>query len=623
MEINIGKSNVIRSNKHSNSNSKNTRHFHHPSQRRNHYNNNRPVSKASRFSTSTGNSSKDSIKKIVIRQHLTPDVVEVNGWRLPKEVAEYALANDLTEDQLYDYEGRLLEQERLDEIEFQRRRMIIASGWNEMSKCTLLPCHRVDTGDFRNQLDDATLEDLEKDVKLKLPPRSSRLWYFGFQHNWSSSVYHQQDRLDTPNRPASAASTNSQRMSKLGQSVAILKSVFTSKYRMNSGLDLAQEESDSNVHLNRHLKSVSVLRKRPLSPSDLELLRCIGLDTFVMIRFLRFCFDATFLPFIAACIILFPSYNYSNFQGDIQSQEGTTVKTQTDGYFSLTINRLEPSSDKLWICWGFTFFYLLFILRRLWIEWETFLPLRFDFLANGDVDNEKTSDSSTSYKSRAVVAPQKDVQLHLEQYRNSCLVEFIPDSHRRDRELFQFFEAVFPGQVKRAEILLNATELTTLMKKRQSLIEQYEDIYAKFSYDKKRFFQSKEGNSSGNTLSCWECLKCRACRGGPKKPEDPTLKLDDSKIFCCGKKVVKALPHILAEIKVLNRRIESEYKKVTQDKQLVEDTTLQNDLFHKTVGTAKTMITGEGSELRVRSPAYIYILHSLFLCSNSQPILDH
>ena len=109
---------------------------------------------------------------------------------------------------------------------------------------------------------------------------------------------------------------------------------------MNSGfdLDLAQSESDSNVHLNRHLKSVSVLRKRPLSPSGMELLRCIGLDTFVMIRFPRFCFDVTFLPFLAACIILFPSYNYNNFQGEIQSEQGTTVKTQTDGYFALTIN---------------------------------------------------------------------------------------------------------------------------------------------------------------------------------------------------------------------------------------------------------------------------------------------
>ena len=473
------------------------------------------------------------------------------------------------------------------------------AAWNSSNtNCNLWPkCWSyMDAGDIKNQLDSATLRDLEKDVKLRLPPRSSRFWYFGFQHHWKHKLHNSQERLETPNshnnhRPSTS---ESQRFQKLGKSVAILKSVFTSKYRMNSGLDLdlAQSESDSNVHLNRHLKSVSVLRKRPLSPSDQELLRCIGLDTFVMIRFLRFCFDVTFLPFVAACIILFPSYHSNSFQGDIQSEQGTTVKTQTDGYFAWTINRLEPRSEKLWICWGFTVLYLSFVLRRLWMEWETFLPLRFDFLANGDVvDHDILKDTtgshgshgSTRYKSKTITSPQKDTQLHLEQYRNSCLVEFIPDSHRRDYELYQFFEAVFPGQVKRAEILLNANELSNLMKKRQNLIEQYEDIYAKYSYDKKLYHQHQHKNK----------------RTRRKKPEDPTLTLESSKLSCGRKKVVKALPHLLAEIKVLNRKIDLEYKKVAMNKLSVEDTDMQNDLFHKTVGTAKTMITGEGSELRV------------------------
>lgn len=176
----------------------------------------------------------------------------------------------------------------------------------------------------------------------------------------------------------------------------------------------------------------------------------------------------------------------------------------------------------------------------------------------------------------------------------------IPDSHRRDQELFQFFEAVFPGQVKRAELLLNATELTNLMKKRQALLEKYEKIYAKFSYEKKRHWQKKEGNFTDLDSSSWECLKCRSCRDGLKKPKDPTMKLGKSNLFCCGKKVVKALPHILAEIKSLNRRIETEFKKVAKDKQLVEDREEHNDLFHKTVDTAKAMLTGKGDDLMVR-----------------------
>ncbi len=335
----------------------------------------------------------------------------MNGWRLPKEVAEYALANDLTEEQLHDYEQRLLEQERLDEIEFQRRRREMAEGWGGGRKNDFI-------GDINHQIYDASLEDLETDVRLRLPPRKPRLWYFGFEHRGAS------DPGPDPQRPDSASTSSSQRVRKIGKPVALIRNLLSSKYKMNSGINLSQDDNPENAHLNRHLKSVSVLRKRPLSASDVELLRCIGLDTFVMIRFLRFCFDVTFFPFVLACIILFPSYAYNNFQ------ETGTIATQTEGYFLVTINRLEPSSNKLWICWGYTFFYILYILRRLWIEWETFLPLRFDFLANGDVENEKPAENNNNYKSRTVTAPQNDVQLHLEQYRNSCMVEYIPDSHR-------------------------------------------------------------------------------------------------------------------------------------------------------------------------------------------------
>ena len=550
-------------------------------------------SRRSRHSNSTGdNSLKDHQKKIIIRRHLTPDVVEVNGWRLPKEVGEYAMANDLSEEQLYDYEDRLLEQERLDEIEFQQRRNDVADdGWMRGS----------DTGNFKHQLEDAALEELESDIKLRLPPRRSRFWFLGFGHNSISGL--QAHENGSAGRPNSAATTESQRASRMGKPVALLRSVLSSRYSMNAGVNLTQHDSNENVHLNRHLKSVSVLRKRPLSVSDSELLRCIGLDTFVMIRFLRFCFDITFYPFILACIVLFPTYAYNNFQGEIESGENM-VKTQTDGYFLLTINRLEPTSKKLWICWGYSILYLLFILRRVWIEWETFLPLRFDFLANGDVENEKPI-KNKNYNSRNVVEPQKDAQLHLEQYRNSCLVEYIPDSHRRDRELFQFFDAVFPGQVKRAEILLNATELTNLIKMRQEVIVKYERISAKHSYEKKRYWQIKEGAYSELERPCWECLSCRSCRRGPKKPEDPTIQLGKSGLFCCQKKAVKALPHFLAEIKRLNRKIDSEYKKVIEEKQTVEDRLEYNDLIHNTVGVAKTFLTGEGSDLKVRfMPSY-------------------
>lgn len=505
---------------------------------------------SSGYSMSSGNSPKENAKKIIVHQDLTPDVAEVNGWRLPIEVVEYALANDLSEDQLNEYEQQLIERERKDEIEFQQRRHDMAEELKR--KFYKQNKESVNTINVYYELDDVTLDELEADEKLKLPTRRSRIWYLGFRHG------------------SPLESTKPHNQSRSGISMTDIRNP---NYSLN-GFNVDEEQDELDVHLNRHLKSVTLLQKRPLSASDKELLRCIGLDTFVLIRFLRLFFNITFFGFLGASFILFPTYILNKPYYD---------EDQVQGYFMLTINRLdhETSKNYLWVCFVFALFYLVFILHLLWIEWETFLPLRFDFLANGDVENEN-EDGVKSFKSRVVLPPQDDVQLHLEQYRNSCIVEFIPDSHRRDTELFQFFDAVFPGQVKRTEVLLNTNELASLIKKRQSLIEKYERMYAQFSYENK---------------------KHRLMNQDPfKKPNDPRIRINNSKLCFCGGKMVKAFPHILATIKSLNRQIESEYKRVSQTKMSVEDRVEYNDIFHKTAGTAKALlrfVTGEGSELTV------------------------
>ncbi len=130
------------------------------------------------------------------------------------------------------------------------------------------------------------------------------------------------------------------------------------------------------------------------------------------------------------------------------------------------------------------------------------------------------------------------------------------------------------------------------------MIEEYERVYAKFAYEKKRYWQIKEGNISDLDTNRG-CCNCKPSRSEPKKPENPRIHLDKSKLICCRKKAVEALPFYLREIKNLNRRIESEYKKVTEMKQSVEDRAEYNDIYHTTVDVAKTFLTGEGSELQV------------------------
>jgi hypothetical protein len=133
-----------------------------------------------------------------------------------------------------------------------------------------------------------------------------------------------------------------------------------------------------------------VHNKHPLTVADQELLRCVGLDLFVSLRFLRFCFDVSFYPFLAALVILIPTYYTNDYEG--------TATNVTNGYFQFTMNRLQNGSPRLWICFVFSLCFYLGVLRRLWVEWETFIPLRYEFLANGDSEAIKEQDHVEQYR---------------------------------------------------------------------------------------------------------------------------------------------------------------------------------------------------------------------------------
>ena len=101
-------------------------------------------------------------------------------------------------------------------------------------------------------------------------------------------------------------------------------------------------------------------------------------------------FSATSAAVYAAsvcCFFLFPVYRTNPWDG-ISTEEGVEP-TLVDGYFSVTMNSLEPRSPRLWVCWFFGFAFFAWILRRQWMEWETFITLRYNFLANGDVEVEE------------------------------------------------------------------------------------------------------------------------------------------------------------------------------------------------------------------------------------------
>jgi hypothetical protein len=216
-----------------------------------------------------------------------------------------------------------------------------------------------------------------------------------------------------------------------------------------------------------------------LTPAEEELLRCAGLDTYLMIRFARFGFDVCFYPFLFACATVFPIYLSCDIDKifQVQSESGevlasASVNMVIDGFFSLTINRIPPGSWKMYWVVVFNFFLYFFVLRRLWLEWEIIIKLRHRFLSNGDENFHKNP-------------------TYLMKYRNSVFVECVPKPQRSDRNIREVFEQLFPGQIANAEMLIDTMELENVLDKRRVFIEKFESAEAKYQYQHWKYYNGQ------------------------------------------------------------------------------------------------------------------------------------
>ena len=273
------------------------------------------------------------------------------------------------------------------------------------------------------------------------------------------------------------------RLSATGASVT--NYVKTHVLMINDHSDAADDDSlgDGNFIANK-------VTRRKLTPEEKEQLRCIGLDAFMTLRFLKFGFDVFFWPMLLSIFTLIPVYKTAAFQADVV------------GFFSTTIISLVFNDEywRYWIVMAFAALHFCYILRRLWIEWEVFLPLRYDFLENGDFEKER-------YK---------------EQYRKTCLVEFIPKEYKQDKSLHEFFDSISPGEIERAEVLLNTEYLRSLIKEKMKHIVAYEDVYAKKVHLHANYLRTLR------TYQWGDAKKNRCCRSKklPQVPIGPTVRAE-------------------------------------------------------------------------------------------------
>jgi hypothetical protein len=165
-----------------------------------------------------------------------------------------------------------------------------------------------------------------------------------------------------------------------------------------NSLDNSERRFDDET--DRKMSDMFVSRKvlrRPLTAEEMELLRCIGLDSFMMLRFLKLGVDMAFWPLIVASVLLVPAYKFSG--------------KESRGFYSGTVVNLHRHDYLHWLLVVYGFILFLYFLRRLWIEWEIFQPLRHDFLENGDFLQPRFQN----------------------QFRKTCLIEYVPHKLKHDQ----------------------------------------------------------------------------------------------------------------------------------------------------------------------------------------------
>jgi hypothetical protein len=191
------------------------------------------------------------------------------------------------------------------------------------------------------------------------------------------------------------------------------------------------------------------------------LLRKIGLDAYVLVRYCRLCARFCLFGSFVGFVVLFPTYgtadgdatdvfrySASNLidMGTSFSHEHTNTHAHNNnnnntGTDDNTSQATQFGGVRIWIVIIVTWVITLWFLYDMNIEYKLFVKLRQEYLMNAKND----------------------------QSRHSILVENIPVELRRsDKALRLFFETMFPGQIHSACVCLRLDDLHDLIEKRDS-----------------------------------------------------------------------------------------------------------------------------------------------------------
>ena len=177
-----------------------------------------------------------------------------------------------------------------------------------------------------------------------------------------------------------------------------------------------------------------------LAVKEGELVRMVGLDGYMLIRYINICLKmSAFLTFYGLFVL---SPLYATAQGSLPTRfEWST--------FTIANIPTDSTIDLLWVPAFFAYIFTAYFCLLMYREYKNFVQKRIQYLIKGDPDTPP----QTYY---------------------TIAVERLPGCLRSERQLVEFFEKLFPGQVHSVEIALDISELDTLTVERRSVRNKLE-----------------------------------------------------------------------------------------------------------------------------------------------------
>ena len=188
-----------------------------------------------------------------------------------------------------------------------------------------------------------------------------------------------------------------------------------------------------------------------------QVLQTSGLDAYMFLRYIRMCFIITSVSGFWGALILFPTY---------ASAEGGA-----EGWYFLSMANIPKfgSAWRLWVPTIFMYFVTFFVFYLMNEEYKHYLELRMDYLSGVNPYDTMIQKSTTDDTNQ--INPSL-------QHLYSLTVNNIPHHLRSDRDLFQYFNELFPDKIHSACVVMNIPDLEALVARRRRVVRRLEKSIA-------------------------------------------------------------------------------------------------------------------------------------------------